>query len=269
MLRVSIVTISFNQGAFLERAICSVLCQQYRDVEYIVVDAGSTDGSREIIQRYSPHLSRVILEPDAGAADGLNKGFKLATGQIYGFLNSDDVLLPHAVGRAVEILEAGKADVVSGQAVVTDAQDRKIRMAYSTVFTRNRCAYGSALLIQPSTFFTQKIFEMTGGFNVENRSNWDGELFIDMALAGARFKRINEIWSEYRLHDQSTTSSRSTEALIREYRSRVFMKLMGRVERPSDAAVRQLFRAYRWVRHPRNTLERLLRGPIYGRRVPS
>ena len=96
MARVSIVTISYNQAQFLERTILSVLDQDYPEIEYIVVDPGSTDGSREIIERYGSRISKVILRPDRGAADGLNSGFAEASGQILGFLNSDDTLLPGA-----------------------------------------------------------------------------------------------------------------------------------------------------------------------------
>ena len=100
MTRVSIVTISFNQAEFLERTIESVLAQDYPEIEYIVVDPGSTDGSREIIDRYRSRISKVILRPDRGAADGLNHGFAEATGEIFGFLNSDDLLLPGAASKA-------------------------------------------------------------------------------------------------------------------------------------------------------------------------
>jgi glycosyltransferase involved in cell wall biosynthesis len=91
--KVSIVTISYNQCAFLERAIQSVLAQNYPEVEYIVVDPGSTDGSRDIIERYRSRISKLILEPDKGPVDGLNKGFSVATGEIYGYLNA---LVPSA-----------------------------------------------------------------------------------------------------------------------------------------------------------------------------
>ncbi len=112
---VSIVTISFNPAEFVERTILSVLAQDYPDIEYIVVDPGSTDGSREIIERYRPRISKIILRPDHGAADGLNGGFAEATGEIFGFLNSDDMLLPGAVSSAVAFLEKHKEiDVVSG-----------------------------------------------------------------------------------------------------------------------------------------------------------
>src|ERR1700685_847119 len=105
-MKFSVVTISFNQRQYLEEALRSVLTQDYPAIEYIVVDPVSTDGSRELIESFASQLARVIFEPDRGAADGLNNGFQHASGDIFGFLNSDDVLLPgvmsnvaHALGK--------------------------------------------------------------------------------------------------------------------------------------------------------------------------
>ena len=100
-MKVSVVTVSFNQARFLERAIRSVLGQDYDDIEYIVVDPGSTDGSRAIVERWRDRIDRIILEPDRGPPDGLNKGFAAATGEIFAYLNADDALLPGAVRAAV------------------------------------------------------------------------------------------------------------------------------------------------------------------------
>ncbi len=99
-MKVSIVTISFNQAEFLERAMRSVLTQDYPDVEYIVVDPGSTDGSRALITAQGSRI-KAILEKDNGPADGLNKGFASATGEIFGYINADDALTArrHPPGR--------------------------------------------------------------------------------------------------------------------------------------------------------------------------
>ena len=126
-MRVSIVTISFNQARYLPRAIASVLSQDYTDIEYIVVDPGSTDGSRGIIERYEHRLARVVLDPDDGPADGLNHGFAFATGDVVAYINADDALLPGAVRQAVDYLIANQdVDVVYGDGYIVDADgDRK------------------------------------------------------------------------------------------------------------------------------------------------
>src|SRR6266567_1769316 len=106
--RLSIVTLSYNQGRFIEAAIRSVLLQGYPNLEYIVIDGGSTDGSIEIIQRYSKGLAHWSSEPDGGPAAGLNKGFRGATGEIFSFLNADDFYLPGAFYRIANIFSADR-----------------------------------------------------------------------------------------------------------------------------------------------------------------
>ena len=104
-MKVSIVTLSFNQGKFLRRALRSVLEHKY-PVEYIVVDPGSTDGSRKFISAYRNEIAHVVFQPDDGPAHGLNRGCAAASGDVLAYVNADDALLPGAVGEAVEYLAA-------------------------------------------------------------------------------------------------------------------------------------------------------------------
>ncbi len=266
MHKVSIVTISFNQAEFLERTILSVVEQDYSDIEYIVVDPGSTDGSRDVIERYRSRISRVILEPDRGPADGLNKGFARATGDIFAFLNSDDVLLPGAFRSAVAFLNSNDVDVVSANAAIIDAKDRHLRMGYSEPFSLMMFAYDACTLFQPSTFFTREVFERARGFNVENKSCWDAELWVDMALSDARFALADEVWGACRLHRQSITSSRRLEKQIQADQRRLFNKILGRDSKGIDRLVAQACRVRKHLRSPRALYERVVRGPI-SRRV--
>src|SRR5215469_16483294 len=122
-MKISVVTLSFNQGAFLARAIESVISQGYTDLEYIIVDPGSTDGSREIIQKYVHQISCVILEKDNGAADGLNKGFSRANGDVYGFLNADDLLLPGSLQQVAEFFRRNPHyDIGFGNGYIIDGE---------------------------------------------------------------------------------------------------------------------------------------------------
>jgi glycosyltransferase involved in cell wall biosynthesis len=265
-MKISLVTISFNQAAFLERALRSVIEQDYHDKEYIVVDPGSTDGSREIIERYRSRIDKIIFEPDNGAAEGLNKGFAHTTGEVLGFLNSDDVLLPGALSSAAEYLDKHPdVDVVSGHSIIVDADDNRIRASHSDRFSFLLYAYGEAVLMQASTFFRRRAFEISGGFNAENRSNWDGELFLDMALSGAKFALVNDFWSEYRVHQQSITGSRKLQAAYALHRKRMFEKIMHRQERMMDRVTALLLRAVKHARNPRGLRERILHGPVSGR----
>jgi len=265
MQKVSIVTISFNQAEFLERAIRSVLDQDHPEIEYIVVDPGSTDGSRDIIERYRTRLARIIYEPDRGPADGLNKGFACATADVFGFLNSDDILLPGAVRSAVSWLESRPVDVVSGHAKVIDARDRQLRIAYSEPFSLKMFAYGACVLVQPSTFFRRDFFWRVRGFNVDNRVTWDGELWVEMALVGARFSLVNKMWSGFRLHAESITSSQRLQLQQRECYRRIFRKILGREARGTERIVAEACRVFKHLRGPRALYERIVRGPIAGR----
>src|SRR3974390_2320485 len=104
-MKISIVTLSFNQRDYLQQALDSVLSQDYSNLEYIVVDPGSIDGSRELIRSYGARIAHTIFEPDRGAADGLNRGFASATGDVFGFLNADDILLPGSLKRVASFFE--------------------------------------------------------------------------------------------------------------------------------------------------------------------
>lgn len=266
MKRVSIVTISFNQAAFLERTILSVLNQEFPDIEYIVVDPGSTDGSREIIEKYRSRISKIILRPDRGAADGLNGGFSEATGEILGFLNSDDLLLPGAVAEAVKFLDAHKeVDVVSGHSNLIDARDRFLRHLYSDRMSLKSCIYWGVILMQPSTFFRRGIFENVGGFRSENRACWDGELFLDMALAGGRFAVVDQFWSAYRIHAESITGSKSNADRIHRANDAIFARVMGRNPQKYDRMLAFGYRVLRHIRNPLDSWERIRRGPVFGR----
>lgn len=266
MTRVSIVTISFNQAQFLERTILSVLGQNYPDIEYIVVDPGSKDGSRDIIEQYRSRISKVILRPDQGAADGLNHGFAQATGEVYGYLNSDDLLLPGAVSSAVRFLDEHRdVDVVSGHGNLIGPDDRFLRRLYSDRMSIERTLYGGVVIIQPSTFFRASIFDRSGGFSVSNSVCWDIELFLEMALVGGRFSLVDEFWSGYRVHQQSVTSSRDILRRNRQLQAEIFFRVKGRRQRRIDRCLIFGHRILRHIVNPRDTWERFLRGPVGGR----
>ena len=266
-MQVSIVTISFNQVRFLERAIRSVLDQDYEDIEYIVVDPGSTDGSRDIIERYRDRIAKVIFEPDEGPADGLNKGFAQATGDIFGYINADDAYLPGTIRRIVEILGAMRTtDVICGHGYMVDAEGVVLRRFYSDRFSAWRYVHGGVIVMQQSTFFRRQAFFDVGGFNTENRIWWDGELLLDMYLAGSRFPVINEFWSIFTIHENSISGQRGGDSetvrrldeLRRETRARFYRKVMGR---PFDDRAKLgivVARLQKWFLQPVGTFFRVV-----------
>jgi glycosyltransferase involved in cell wall biosynthesis len=264
----SVVTISFNQAEFLERALKSVLIQDGADVEYIVVDAGSTDGSRDIIERYRPSLARVITDPDRGPADGLNKGFACATGTIYCYLNSDDTFEPGAFRRiAAAFASRPQVDVFCGHSWIVDKRDRRLRRVWSDPFDKESQAYGMSIQIQPSTFIKREAFDRCGGFNAENRKTWDGELIVSLALSGARIEVINEFLSCYRLHSTSITNAGLPIEVRRSFDQRRFRMLMQRDWQRRDDLLRLYWRLRRQLRNPIAMIERFRKGPVYRRGI--
>lgn len=265
-MKVSIVTISYNQAAFLEQTIRSVIEQDYPNIEYIIVDPGSTDGSREIIEKYRSKISLVIFEPDMGPADGLNKGFHHATGDIFGYLNSDDYYLPTAITKVINYFHNHPdIDIVSGNAHIVGSSNNFIRFTYSDKFSLLACAYGFSNLIQPSSFFRKEIYNKTNGFNIRNGSNWDDELFIDMKVKGGNFGRINEFLSAYRIYKKNITGSGLLHKKIIEYKGLRFNKILGRKRRFVDSLVSPLFRIRHYVTNTRDLYQRMKFGPIYRR----
>lgn len=260
-MRISIVTLSYNQGAFVERAIGSVLAQEVDGLDYTIVDPGSVDDSRAIIERYRPSLSRVLLEPDHGPAHGLNKGFAQASGEVFGCLNADDVYLPGTL-REVAGLFASHPDValIYGHGQLADAEGNKIRALRSSPFSLWWYAHGAVSVIQQATFFRRSAFEWVGGFNEVNRTCWDGELVVDMALAGFRLMRVNREWGVFTIHPKSISGS---GALVEQYRAdidRMFAKITGRPRNRGDALVASAARILKWCRDPVSLPPRIAEG---------
>jgi glycosyltransferase involved in cell wall biosynthesis len=213
-VKISIVTISYNQAEFLERAIRSVIEQNYDEIDYIVVDPGSTDGSREIIEKYRDRITKIIYEPDQGPPDGLNKGFAVATGDIFGYLNSDDAFLPGALSRVAKSFQRYEdAKVIYGHGYIVDRNGRVKRRFYSDRFTPWRFVHGGAVVMQQSTFFRKDAFLTVKGFNQSNPIWWDAELLLDFAMLDMKMRVINDFWSVFTIHHQSISGQKGQNSI--------------------------------------------------------
>lgn len=265
VIKISVVTISYNQAPFLEEAIKSVLGQGYDDLEYIVVDPGSTDGSRDLIEKYREEISSVVFEPDDGPADGLNKGFSKATGEVYGYLNADDILLPGALKKVNRFFDREKGvDVVSSHCYIIDREGRIIQRSFSHKFNLKQYVIGNCVLIQQSTFFRSELFKKVGGFNPRNLINWDGELAVDFALAGDSFRVVQDYWSCYRVYGESITSSSAyKEKLFKDYK-RLQTKTGLKV---SSKFSKRVHWVVNWLRQPGTLIRRICDGFIHPNRV--
>lgn len=260
---ISVVTISYNQAKYLEAALRSVLDQDYPHIEYIVVDPGSTDGSRAIIRRYAERITKTIFEPDAGPADGLNKAFLQATGEIFFYLNADDIVLPGAFQTIASCFRDNpEVDVIYGNAMQLDAAGRAVRRLYSTHWGLRAYGFGVCNVLQQASYFRSAIFKAVGGFNVDNRTCWDAELLVDIALAYGSFLRIPDFLGGFRVHQDSITGSGRLAAEYARDSERIMTKALGRAARRSDSLWRLLYRGTKLMRHPVVTAYKLVNRAI-------
>jgi glycosyltransferase involved in cell wall biosynthesis len=259
MPRASIVTISFNQAEFLERAIRSVVEQNYSNIEYIVVDPGSTDGSRDVIEKYRSRISKIIYEKDSGPANGLNKGFAAATGEIFGYINADDAYLPGAISKAVATFQSRpRADIIYGHCYIVDREGRVIRRSRSVPFNLRLYAYGGVVVMQQSTFFRRQAFENVGGFNEANRTSWDAELLMDMALKGSRLDMVDDYWSVYAIYPGSITATVKYNQQYQADRARMFQTITGREYARTNKVFFYLARIEKLLRNPLVPVHRII-----------
>ncbi|HEV7662142.1 MAG TPA: glycosyltransferase family 2 protein [Chloroflexota bacterium] len=201
MPRVSIITPSLNQGRFIEQTIETVLSQgrPHGDLEYVVVDGGSQDDTLPILRRFGDRL-RWVSEPDRGQADAVNKGLRLTSGDVIGWLNSDDIYYPGAVEAACDFLAANPAvDVVYGQAQTIDEQGLVIEPYPTEPFDLQRLA-DVCFLCQPAVFFRRSVIERFGPLDERLHFVLDYEYWLRLAQGGATFARIPQLLAGWRLY---------------------------------------------------------------------
>ncbi len=206
--KISIVTPSFNQAHFIEQNIQSVLQQQYPNVEHLIIDGGSTDGTVDILKRY-PHLIWVS-EPDRGQTNALNKGFKLATGEIVGWLNSDDTYCEGAFHHVIEAFRNPDVNALCGNGFEVDEEGKVLRRLFGRgIEKENLIRYWkwNYEYVQPAFFFRKTALEEIGYLDEQLYYVMDYELFLRMSLRYP-FHSIEEPLANFRLYGQSKTGKK-------------------------------------------------------------
>lgn len=256
-MKISVVTISLNQAPFLRECMDSVLSQNRADIEYILVDPGSTDGSREIIQSYGDRVIK-IFEKDMGPADGLNKGFARATGDIFYFINSDDYVLPDIFSDVLQTFrENPNVDLIlAGGLRVNQAGDTECSF-YPSKVSAKAYVNGAVTLFQQGMFFKSELFRAVNGFNVENGSCWDGELLLKFVLVDAKIKRLMRKVAAFRIYPASITGSQRFASRFAADHKRLFALVYGSDRRPSRFVV-VYFRLMKVLMDPRYLYKRLV-----------
>jgi len=218
--KISVVTPSFNQGQYIEATIESVLGQKYPNLEYIIMDGGSTDGTVGIIEKYSEHLAYWVSEPDEGQTDALIKGFDRASGDILCWLCSDDLFESKTLHEVAETFtEQPDWQVVYGDSFWIDADSRPIRFKREIGFNRFIWMYDHNYLPQPSTFWRRGIYEQVGGLDIRWDLTMDADLWIRFAER-ATPHHVPRAWSRMRYYPEQKNlrlrdESDEEDALIR------------------------------------------------------
>ena len=211
--KISIITPSYNQGDYLEATIRSVLLQNYPNLEYIIIDGGSTDESLNIIKKYEPWITYWSSEKDAGQADAVNKGLAQASGDIIGWINSDDYYEGNALLRISEEYEQIQSGcLIAGNYRRVDESENDLGSwvirtpkIYPLLYhyQLHRFRELSAIPCQPSVFFSRDMYKDIGTLRPELHYALDYEYWLRAIFHGYQFKQIPEILSNYRFHDAS------------------------------------------------------------------
>ena len=200
--RISIITPSYNQADFIEETIRSILLQNYPNIEHIIMDGGSTDGTVEILRHYDAHITWVS-EPDGGQADAINKGLKRATGDILAYLNSDDVYLPTALQTVAAYFQANpQVGLLYGDTEAIWADGRPKGMIHGRPFDLHKIIHRGHFLPQQSTFWTRAAMQKAGWFDASQYFAMDYEYFIRLGqVTQAAYLPLS--LSQFRFHESS------------------------------------------------------------------
>ncbi|HYR58738.1 MAG TPA: glycosyltransferase family 2 protein [Chthoniobacteraceae bacterium] len=218
-MKVSLVTVSFNAAPTIEETIRSVLGQQGVELEYIVVDGASGDGTAEIIRRYGPRLAWWVSEPDRGQADALNKAFARATGDVLGFLNADDLLMPGSLHAVCERFAAEPdAEIVYGGVEWIDFEGNALGSHLGDISNLDdildiyRVWWGERQWVQPEVFFRRTLKQRVGNFDERYHLAFDYDFWVRCFLAGAKVARLPSPLVRFRRHAGQKSNERERAA---------------------------------------------------------
>lgn len=207
--KISVITPSYNQGKFLEETILSVLNQNYSNLEYIIIDGGSMDNSVEILKKYDDRISYWVSEPDGGQTQAINKGFRIATGDLVCWMNSDDIYFQNAFRliSASYSKNQDKYDVYFGDKVNIDKHGNVIKHFYYPPFCKWGIMHTSNMNISnQSAFWKRSLFEKHGYLDENIQFAMDYEFFMRLAVENVSFKKVNGEMGALRMYENNKSS---------------------------------------------------------------
>lgn len=213
--KISVITPSFNQAQYLEETILSVLNQNYPNLEYFVVDGGSTDGSVDIIKKYSNKLTWWVSEKDSGQSNAINKGFAKATGDIICWLNSDDVFCENTLNIVADSYMLHHWHWLTSSCIVIDEKSHILKrltpnLPESSFEWIKMLVKGFSFeILQPSTFWTRNVFEKVGFLDESLHYSFDHEFLLNIYIHSGKPFLVSSSLSKFRIHGQSKTVSSS------------------------------------------------------------
>lgn len=224
-LKISVVTPSFSHGHLIEETVRSILLQSYPDLEYIIIDGGSTDKTLEIIKKYEPWLAYWVSEADRGQSHALNKGFRKSSGEIMAYLNSDDIYYPGTLQLAARLLLESDSDLLIGALDLAEIQEDQIKISSRLCPSKGQSVHRFPIFangrvedfqfLQPSMFWRREIWEKTGDFNEAHHYNMDREWCLRALSKGARVITTDQVLARFLYHPDSK-SVRSQEGFTKD-----------------------------------------------------
>lgn len=205
--KISIVTVNYNKGEFLEDTIKSVISQNYPNYEYIIIDGNSTDNSVDIIKKFEKYLTYWVSEPDKGMTDALIKGFKKCSGEILAWLNSDDMYVENTFQIVSKNYLEQKWDFFYGDMNFIRKNGHFLKKVYSFDTNAKFFANGGTSMPQPSCFWSRKIYESVGGLDSNFKLRMDADLFYRIfKMKNVKVVRVNLVLSLFRIHEGQSHS---------------------------------------------------------------
>jgi glycosyltransferase involved in cell wall biosynthesis len=215
--KLTVITPSYNQAEFLERTIQSVINQNYPNLEYIVIDGGSTDGSVEVIRKYEKYLTYWISEPDFGQSHAINKGLKMATGDWVCWQNSDDIFYPSAFSNFLTVaIKFPSLDLIVGNMNLIDRFDNVLRDIKYVKPTYRSLLNEGMVLANQAAFWKRAVHHDLGFLDQDYDCMFDYDWFLRLTRFTRKVRHINATLAALRLHEETKTSTRRKAFMLEE-----------------------------------------------------